>query len=115
MELTHNRGVDKVVVAGGDNDTFIDAVKMLKPGGIIGNVNYLGVGDFVRIPRIEWGCGMGHKTIAGGLMPGGRHRMEKLLSLLETKRLDTSILITHRFSGFSKLPDALNLMKEILK
>ena len=112
MERTHHKGVDKVIVAGGDNDTFIDAVKMLKPGGIIGNVNYLGSGDFVRIPRIEWGCGMGHKTIAGGLMPGGRRRMEKLVSLLEFNRLDTSPLLTHRFNGFEHLEDALMLMKE---
>lgn len=112
MERTHNKGVDKVIVAGGDNDTFIDAVKMLKPGGIIGNVNYLGSGDYVRIPRLEWGCGMGHKTIAGGLMPGGRYRMEKLVSLLENYRLDTSILLTHRFNGFEHLEDALMLMKD---
>lgn len=112
MELTHNKGVDKVIVAGGDNDTFIDAVKMLKPGGIIGNVNYLGSGDFVRIPRIEWGCGMGHKTIAGGLMPGGRRRMEKLVSLLSNHRLDTSRLLTHCFNGFEHLEDALLLMKD---
>lgn len=54
-----------MIVAGGDNDTFIQAIQMLKPGGRIGNVNYLGSGDYVRIPRVEWGCGMGHKTIAG--------------------------------------------------
>ena len=42
---------------------------------------------------------MGHKEIAGGLMPGGRLRMEKLASLLTTNRLDTSKLITHRFEG----------------
>ncbi len=112
MERTHNKGVDKVIVAGGDNDTFIDATKMLKPGGIIGNVNYLGDGDYVRIPRVEWGCGMGHKTIAGGLMPGGRRRMEKLVSLLENYRLDTSLLLTHKFNGFEHLEDALMLMKD---
>ena len=37
----------------------------------------------MRIPRSEWGCGMGHKTITGGLMPGGRLRMEKLAALDE--------------------------------
>ena len=85
---------------------------MLRPGGRIGNVNYLGSGDYVRIPRVAWGCGMGHKTIAGGLMPGGRRRMEKLASLMETGRLDTSKLLTHRFQGFDRLEDALMLMKD---
>ena len=112
LEKTHGRGVDRVIVAGGDNDTFIQAVKMLKPGGKIGNVNYLGSGDYVRIPRVEWGCGMGHKQIAGGLMPGGRLRMEKLAKLLETGRLDTSLLLTHQFNGFECLEDALMLMKD---
>ena len=85
---------------------------MVKPGGCIGNVNYLGSGDYVRIPRVEWGCGMGHKTIRGGLMPGGRLRMEKLASLMETGRLDTSRLLTHRFQGFAHMEEALLLMKD---
>lgn len=112
MDKTGGKGVDKVIVAGGDNDTFIQAIDMLKPGGRIGNVNYLGAGDFVRIPRVQWGCGMGHKTIAGGLMPGGRLRMEKLAALLVNGRLDTSRLLTHRFQGFEHLEEALLLMKD---
>ena len=111
-ELTNSTGVDKVIVAGGDNDTFIDAVKICRPGGIIGNVNYLGNGDFIRIPRVEWGCGMGHKTIAGGLMQGGRLRMERLVKLLEYGRLDVSPLLTHRFSGFEHIGEALELMRD---
>ena len=85
---------------------------MLKPGGRIGNVNYLGSGDFMKIPRVEWGCGMGHKTIAGGLMPGGRLRMEKLASLMETGRLDPGKMLTHRFEGFENMEKALMLMKD---
>ena len=112
MDKTGGAGVDKVIVAGGDNDTFIQAIDMLKPGGRIGNVNYLGAGDFVRIPRVQWGCGMGHKTIAGGLMPGGRLRMERLAALLVHGRLDTSRLLTHRFQGFEHLEEALLLMKD---
>lgn len=112
MEETKNKGVDKIIIAGGDVDTFDQAIRMLKPGGRIGNVNYLGEGDYVKIPRTDWGCGMGHKTIAGGLMPGGRLRMEKLVSLITTNRLDTSKLITHKFNGFEKVEDALMLMKD---
>lgn len=112
LEATSGRGVDRVIVAGGDNDTFLEAVQMLRPGGCIGNVNYLGSGEFVRIPRSEWGCGMGHKTITGGLMPGGRLRMEKLAALLQYGRLDTAPLLTHRLSGFESLETALLLMKD---
>ena len=41
MAKTNGKGIDKIVIAGGDNDTFAQAIKMLKPGGIIGNVNDL--------------------------------------------------------------------------
>ena len=112
MSLTDGRGVDKVVIAGGDNDTFASAVKSVRPGGIIGNVNYLGDGEYVRIPRVEWGVGMGHITITGGLMPGGRLRMEKLARLVSLGKLNVSRLITHRFQGFEHVEEALWLMKD---
>ena len=112
MELTNGKGVDKVIIAGGDNDTFETAIKVLKPGGRIGNVNYLGEGDYIKIPRVEWGCGMAHKQIAAGLMPGGRLRMEKLISLIETGRINPGRLVTHKFHGFDKVEEALLLMKD---
>ena len=112
LELTGGRGVDCAIIAGGDVDTFIPVVKVLKPGGKIGNVNYLGSGEYIRLPRAEWGVGMGHKQINGGLMPGGRLRMEKLAALLQYGRLDTAPLLTHRLSGFESLETALLLMKD---
>ncbi|HEX3017966.1 MAG TPA: NAD(P)-dependent alcohol dehydrogenase [Caproicibacter sp.] len=112
LEKTHGKGVDRVVIAGGTVDTFAQAIRMLKPGGRIGNVNYLGEGDYVKIPRVEWGCGMSHKIIAGGLMPGGRLRMEKLASLVEVGRLDPSKLVTHHFEGLESVEPALMLMKD---
>ena len=111
LENTNGCGVDKVLIAGGNVDTFAQAVKMLKPGGAIGSVNYLGSGEFVKIPRIEWAVGMGHKRINAGLTPGGRYRMEKLASLVETGKYDPSKLITHKFEGFDKIEEALLLMK----
>lgn len=110
MKLTNNKGVDKVIIAGGDNNIFETACKVTKPGSIIANVNYLGSGEYIQIPRTEWGVGMGHKTIIGGLMPGGRLRSEKLVSLVQTKRINPELLITHKFRGIDKLPEALELM-----
>ena len=111
--LELNRGpVDKIIIAGGDVDTFDQAIRMLKPGGRIGNVNYLGSGDYLKIPRVEWGAGMGHKTIVGGLMPGGRLRSEKLARLITAGRIHPEKMITHVFHGWDGVKEALMLMKD---
>ena len=112
LDLTKGKGVDRVVVAGGNNDTFAQAVRMLKPGGVIGNVNYLGEGDTIGLPRVELGCGMGHKKIVGGLMPGGRLRSERLARLVQTGRIHPEKLITHTFHGLENVEPALMLMKD---
>jgi len=112
MAMTNGRGVDRVCMAGGDVTTFDEAVKSLHAGGVIGNVNYLGKGDYINIPRVEWGVGMGHKQINGGLMPGGRLRMEKLGSLVSSGRLDVSHLVTHVTEGWDTVIPALELMRQ---
>ena len=42
MDFTKGKGVDRVVIAGGNVDTFAQAIKILKPGGVIGSVNLFG-------------------------------------------------------------------------
>lgn len=111
-DLTKGRGVDKVLIAGGDTATIGEACECLVNGGIVSNVNYLGTGDFITIPRIGWNVGMGHKTIKGGLTPGGRYRMEKLARLLQTKKLNVKPLITHKLQGkFEEVAKAVEMMK----
>lgn len=110
LDLNHGP-VDKVVIAGGDVDTFDQALSMLKPGGAIGNVNYLGEGDYIKLGRLNWGVGMGHKRINGGLMPGGRLRMQKLTSMMVAGRFDTGLMVTHRFNGFGEVENVLNMMR----
>lgn len=111
LDLNHGP-VDKVVVAGGDVDTFDQALAMLKPGGAIGNVNYLGEGDYIKLGRLNWGVGMGHKRINGGLMPGGRLRMQKLTSMMTSGRMDTGLMVTHRFNGLNSVETCLDMMKD---
>ncbi len=111
MELTKGEGADSVIIAGGNSDILISAVKMAKPGGTISNVNYFGDGD-LAIPRVEWGCGMAHKDIRGGLTPGGRLRMERLIDLVKYDRVDPGKLVTHVFHGFDNVQKALELMHD---
>lgn len=112
LAMTDGKGVDKVIIAGGGVETFDPAVRCMKAGGKIGNVNYLGNGEFVTIPRVEWGVGMGHKMINGGLTPGGRLRMEKLGSLVSAGKLDVKPLTTHVFDGWDHLEEALFMMRD---
>ncbi|MGB4097574.1 MAG: zinc-binding dehydrogenase, partial [Acetomicrobium sp.] len=112
LEITNGAGVDVAIIAGGNPDTLATAVKITKPGGNISNVNYFGEGDILPIPRLEWGCGMAHKTIRGGLCPGGRLRMEKLIELVRYGRVDPGKLVTHVFKGFDRIEEALMLMKD---
>jgi len=112
MALTNGRGVDRVIMAGGGTETLGQAVSMVRPGGVIANINYHGSGEFLQIPRVEWGCGMAHKTIKGGLCPGGRLRMEMLRDLVLYNRVDLSRLVTHELKGFENVEKALMLMKD---
>jgi isopropanol dehydrogenase (NADP+) len=94
--LTDGKGVDSAIEALGSARTFADCVRVTRPGGTISNVGYHGEGDVVPIPRVEWGVGMADKTIRTGLCPGGRTRLERLLRLLSTKRVDPTPLTSHR-------------------
>ena len=110
QSLTKKNGVDRVIVAGGDDASFSAAVKMVKAGGTVANLNLFTGIDYLSIPNIQWGSGLAHKTIVGGLCPGGRLRMEKLLELVRAKRVDPTLLITHRFSSFEDIEAAFHLM-----
>jgi isopropanol dehydrogenase (NADP+) len=98
MDLTDGQGVDTAIEALGGDVTFQAAVKVTKPGGTVSNTGYFGEGEFVRIPRVEWGVGMADKTIATGLCPGGRLRMERLLRVLESGRVDPTLMTSHTFA-----------------
>jgi threonine dehydrogenase-like Zn-dependent dehydrogenase len=113
LKLTANEGVDSAIEALGGDDTFQNAIKATKPGGTISNAGYHGKGDFVHIPRLEWGVGMAEKSIRTGLCPGGRLRMERLLRLLQTGRVDPTRMTTHTFP-FNQLDKAFDVMDKKL-
>ena len=110
LDATGGQGVDSAIEALGSAETFAACVRVTRPGGTISNVGYHGDGDFVGIPREAWGVGMSDKTIRTALCPGGSTRMERLMRLIETGRVDPLHLTTHRF-GFEDLPKAFELME----
>jgi len=109
LEVTDGEGVDAAIEALGGNDAFQNAIRVAKPGGTISNAGYHGKGDFVNIPRVEWGVGMAEKTIRTGLCPGGRLRMERMLQLVRGGRVDPTGMTTHTFA-FERLDHAFEIM-----
>ena len=113
MELTGGEGVDSAIEALGGDLSFQNAIRVTKPGGTISNAGYHGKGEFVHVPRLEWGVGMAEKTIRTGLCPGGRLRMERLLRLLQGGRIDPTRLTTHTMR-FEELERAFEMMERKL-
>ncbi|MGH7780939.1 MAG: hypothetical protein ACREQR_14065 [Candidatus Binataceae bacterium] len=68
----------------------------------------------MHISPMEWGVGMAEKTIRTGLCPGARLRMERLLRMLQGKRLDPTSMTTHTFP-FAQLDRAFEAMDKKLE
>jgi threonine dehydrogenase-like Zn-dependent dehydrogenase len=111
--LTDGQGVDSAIEALGAEVTFQNAISVTKAGGTISNAGYHGHGDYVGIPRLDWGVGMAEKTITTGLCPGGRLRLERLLRLLHMGRVDPTRMTTHTFP-FAELDAAFEIMDKKL-
>jgi len=109
-DLTDDEGVDSAIEALGTSGTFEQCIKSIKAGGTVSNVGYHGEGEYVNVPREEWGVGMAEKDIATGLCPGGRLRLERLLRLIDNDRVDPTHMTTHEF-GFDDIDEAFSLME----
>lgn len=110
LRLTDGQGVDSAIEALGSQETFEGCVKVTRPGGTISVIGYFGKGDYVMIPRMDWGVGMSDKTIRTGLCPGGKERMKRLLRLIETGRVDPTPMTTHTFK-FNEIEKAFHMME----
>lgn len=110
MKITGGKGVDSAIEALGSSETFAACVRSTRPGGTISNIGYHGDGENVEIPRLEWGVGMGDKTIRTALCPGGSERMARLLRLIENGRVDPLLLTTHRFQ-FDQIERGFTMMQ----
>jgi len=108
--LLKGQSPDKVIVAGGDQTTLAEAVRMVRPGGIVSNVNFYDTTSVLSLPLASWGMGMADKDIRGSYCPGGGQRLAAMLALIEYGRMDPTKLITHRLSGWDGVPQAFDLM-----
>lgn len=95
-KLTHGRGVDIAIEALGTQETFENALKVLRPGGTLSSLGvYSGK---LSVPLEPFAAGLGDHKIVTTLCPGGKERMRRLLGLVERGRVDLRRLLTHRFA-----------------
>lgn len=113
LEMTAGLGADSVIICGGDDQVFSQAVDMVRYGiGTVSNVNYFGGTGNLPFPKFSGGRGMAGKTIHTELAKGGRVRIERLLQMVKYGRIQPEKLVTHRLKGLDKIEEALYLMKE---
>lgn len=94
--LTHGRGVDVAIEALGNQMTFENALRVLRPGGTLSSLGvYSGK---LSIPLDPFAAGLGDHKIVTTLCPGGKERMRRLMELVQHGRVDLTPLVTHRFS-----------------
>jgi threonine dehydrogenase-like Zn-dependent dehydrogenase len=113
MERTDGLGADGVILCGGGDEVFSQAIDMARYGiGTISNVNYYGGTGSLAFPKFSGGRGMAGKTIHTELAKGGRNRIERLLKMIQYGRINPEKLVTHKLYGLEEVETALRMMKE---
>jgi threonine dehydrogenase-like Zn-dependent dehydrogenase len=104
--LTDGRGADVAIEALGQQTTFENALRATRPGA---TVSSLGVySGKIAAPYDAIYAGLGDQKIVTTLCPGGKERMRRLMSMVATRRVDLTPLVTHHF-GLDDIGEALDL------
>jgi alcohol dehydrogenase len=88
-------GADVAIEALGIQQTFENCLRCLRPGGTLSSLGvYSGK---LQLPYDAFAAGIGDYKIVTTLCPGGKERMRRLMSIVQSKRFDPTPLLTHRF------------------
>jgi alcohol dehydrogenase len=88
-------GVDVAIEALGQQATFENALRSIRPGGTLSS---LGVySGHLQVPLDAFAAGLGDHRIVTSLCPGGKERMRRLMSVVAAKRFPFRELVTHPF------------------
>jgi len=95
LRLTGGRGVDVAIEALGTQQTFEACLRVLRPGGTLSSLGVYSTD--LHIPLGAFAAGLGDHRIITTLCPGGKERMRRLMSVIESGRIDLGAMVTHRF------------------
>jgi threonine dehydrogenase-like Zn-dependent dehydrogenase len=95
MKLTGGRGVDVAIEALGTQATFESCLRVLRPGGTLSSLGVYSTD--LKIPLGAFAAGLGDHRIVTTLCPGGKERMRRLMSVIESGRVDLGAMVTHRY------------------
>jgi threonine dehydrogenase-like Zn-dependent dehydrogenase len=99
-------GVDVAIEALGQQATFANALRSIRPGGTLSS---LGVySGHLTMPLDAIAAGLADQTIVTTLCPGGKERMRRLVSVVRAKRFPFQDLVTHSFP-LQRIVDAYDL------
>jgi threonine dehydrogenase-like Zn-dependent dehydrogenase len=88
-------GADVAIESLGLQETFENALRSLRAGGTLSSLGvYSGK---LQVPYDAFAAGLGDYKIVTTLCPGGKERMRRLMSMVQTKRFDPTPLLTHSF------------------
>ena len=88
-------GADVAIEALGLQETFENCLRCLRPGGTLSSLGvYSGK---LQVPYDAFAAGIGDYKIVTTLCPGGKERMRRLMSMVQTKRFNPLPLLTHSF------------------
>jgi alcohol dehydrogenase len=104
-------GADVAIEALGTQQTFESCLRSLRPGGTLSSLGvYSGK---LELPYQAFGAGIADYKVVTTLCPGGKERMRRLLSIVQSGRFDPSILLTHTFR-LNRITEAYKLFSERL-
>ena len=102
-------GADVAIEALGTQGTFENALRCLRPAGIVSSLGvYSGK---LEVPYDAFAAGIGDHRIVTTLCPGGKERMRRLMEIVRRGRVDLTPLLTHTFP-LDRIGDAYRLFGE---